>query len=61
MTHEIIDIFYLTDEFCREFTKRFDANLIGNKPKKALKRSDSKVITKDRYETIFYKTPEFFY
>lgn len=42
---KITEIFYLTDEFCQEFTKSFDSHLIGNKPKKMPKMSDSEVIT----------------
>ena len=42
---KITEIFYLTDEFCQEFTKSFDSHLIGNKPKKTPKMSDSEVIT----------------
>jgi len=42
---KITEIFYLTDEFCQEFTKSFDSHLIGNKSKKTPKMSDSEVIT----------------
>ena len=44
-TDKIIEVFYLVDEFCQAFTKSFDAHLIGNKPKKTPKMSDSEVIT----------------
>lgn len=42
---KVTEIFYLTDEFCKEFSKSFDSHLIGNKPKKTPKMSDSEVIT----------------
>ena len=42
---KITEIFYLTDEFCQEFTKSFDNYSIGNKPKKTPKMSDSEEIT----------------
>lgn len=44
-TDKITAVFYLVDEFCQAFTKSFDAHLIGNKPKKTPKMSDSEVIT----------------
>ena len=44
-TDKIIGIFYLTDGFCQWFTKNLDAHLIGNKPKKTPKMSDSEAIT----------------
>jgi len=42
---KITEIFYLTDEFCQEFTKSFDNYSIGNKPKRTPKMSNSEVIT----------------
>ncbi len=42
---KVTDIFYLADEFCQEFSKSFETYLIGNKPKKAPRMSDSEVIT----------------
>lgn len=42
---KVTEIFYLTDEFCQEFSKSFDSHLIGNKPKKQPRMSDSEVIT----------------
>ena len=44
-TDKITAVFYLVDEFCQAFTKSFDAHLIGNKPKKIPKMSDSEVTT----------------
>jgi len=42
---KVTEIFYLADEFCQEFSKRFEPYLIGNKPQKAPRMSDSEVIT----------------
>ena len=42
---KITEIFYLTDEFCQEFTINFQHYLIGNKPKRTPKMTDSEVIT----------------
>lgn len=42
---EVTNIFYLADEFCQEFSKSFNGYLIGNKPKKRPRMSDSEVIT----------------
>ena len=42
---KITEIFYLTDEFCQEFTINFQHYLIGNKPKRTQKMTDSEVIT----------------
>jgi len=42
---KITEIFYLSDEFCQEFSSFFEKNLIGNNPKKKPKMSDSEVIT----------------
>jgi len=42
---KVTEIFYLADEFCREFKKEFDGHLIGNPPKKRPRMSDSEVIT----------------
>ena len=41
---KVTEIFYLVDEFCLEFSKNFNQYLIGNKPKKTPKMSDSEVI-----------------
>lgn len=43
--NKVTEIFYLTDEFCQEFKKSFDSHLIGNRPKKAPRMSDSEIIT----------------
>ena len=42
---KVTEIFYLTDEFCREFSNYFEGHLIGNKPKKLPRMSDSEVIS----------------
>lgn len=42
---KITEIFYLVDEFCTEFSKSFEKHLLGNKPKKTSKMSDSELIT----------------
>ena len=42
---QVTEIFYLADEFCQEFSKSFDCYLIGNKPKKKPRMSDSEVMT----------------
>lgn len=42
---KITEIFYLVDEFCAEFSKSFDTHLLGNKPRKTPRMSDSEVIT----------------
>lgn len=42
---KITEIFYLTDEFCREFQKSIQGHLLGNPPKKKPKMSQSEVIT----------------
>ncbi len=42
---EVINIFYLADEFCQEFSKYFNSYRIGNRPKKHSRMSDSEVIT----------------
>ncbi len=42
---KVTEIFYLTDEFCQEFSKSFEPYLIGNKPKKPSIMTDSEVIT----------------
>lgn len=41
---KITEVFYLIDEFCNEFSKSFEKNLLGNKPKKTPRMSDSEVI-----------------
>lgn len=43
--NKVTEIFYLADEFCKEFSKSFETHLIGNKPKKKARMSDSEVIT----------------
>ncbi len=35
--HKITDIFCIVDEFCKEFTKSLEPNLIGNKLKRQKK------------------------
>jgi hypothetical protein len=42
---QVTEIFYLADEFCQEFSKNIEGYLIGNKPKKQPRMSDSEVIT----------------
>ena len=42
---KITEIFYLTDEFCTEFQKSIQGNLLGNPSKKKPKMSQSEVIT----------------
>ncbi len=42
---KITEIFYLTDEFCKEFEKSISKRSLGNKPKKRPKMSQSEVIT----------------
>ena len=42
---KIIEIFYLTDEFCLEFEKSISSYSLGNQPKKKPKMSQSEVIT----------------
>ena len=41
---KVTEIFYLADEFCQEFSKKFDQHLIGAKPRKTPRMSDSEVI-----------------
>ncbi len=42
---KITEIFYLTDEFCQEFEKSTSNHILGNKPKRRPKMSQSEVIT----------------
>ena len=42
---QIMEIFYLADEYCKEFSIYFDRHLLGNKPKKPPRMSNSEVIT----------------
>ena len=42
---QVIEIFYMTDEFCKEFSENFKQYLIGNVPKKKPKMSDSEIIS----------------
>ena len=42
---KITEIFYLTDEFCKEFQKSIQGHLLGNQSKKKPKMSQSEVIT----------------
>lgn len=42
---KITEIFYLTDDFCSEFTKTMNSHTLGNKPKKKPIMSTSEVIT----------------
>ena len=41
---KIIEIFYLADEFCQEFTKTVSKPCIGNEPKKKPRMRQSEVI-----------------
>jgi hypothetical protein len=42
---QVTEIFYLADEFCREFSIKFKQYQLGNPPKKVPRMSDSEVIT----------------
>ena len=42
---KITEIFYIADEFCKEFDAIISAQIIGNKPKKKPRMTDSEVIT----------------
>lgn len=42
---KITNIFYLTDEFCKNFKKTIEPHLIGNTPKRKPTMTDSEVIT----------------
>jgi len=42
---QVTEIFYLADEFCKEFSTRFQSYLIGNPPRKKARMSDSEVIS----------------
>ena len=42
---KIIEIFYLIDEFCKEFENSMSKHTLGNQPKKKPKMSQSEVIT----------------
>lgn len=42
---KVTEIFYLADDFCKEFSNYFESHLIGNKPKKLPTMSDSEIIT----------------
>jgi hypothetical protein len=42
---KITEIFYITDEFCKNFKNSIEAHLIGNKPKKQPIMTESEVIT----------------
>ena len=44
-TDKVTEIFYLTDEFCKGFKEIISASMIGNKPKRKPRMSDSEVIT----------------
>lgn len=44
-TDKVTEIFYLTDEFCKEFKGIINASMIGNEPKRKPRMSDSEVIT----------------
>lgn len=43
-TDKITEIFFLADEFCKEFSKSIDSHSLGNKPKRKPKMSQSEVI-----------------
>ena len=42
---KVTEIFYLIDEFCQEFCKNITPRLIGNKPKRKPRMSDSEIMT----------------
>ena len=42
---KVTEIFYLTDEFCKEFKAAISSSMIGNEPKRKPRMSDSEVIT----------------
>lgn len=42
---KITEIFYLTDEFCKEFKAIISTSMLGNEPKRKPRMSDSEVIT----------------
>jgi hypothetical protein len=42
---KVTEIYYITDEFCRNFRSKIDAHLIGNVPKKKPLMSESEIIT----------------
>ena len=42
---KITEIFYITDEFCKNFKNSIEAHLVGNKPKKQPIMTESEVIT----------------
>jgi len=42
---KITEIFYFTDEFCKEFEKSISKHSLGNKPKRKPKMTQSEVIT----------------
>lgn len=44
-TDKVTEIFYLTDEFCREFNEFIATSMIGNEPKRKPRMSESEVIT----------------
>lgn len=43
--HKITEIFYIADEFCKEFDAFLSTKVIGNKPKKKPRMTNSEVIT----------------
>ena len=44
-TDKITDIFYLIDEFCKEFNTSIASHTLGNKPKRVPRMTTSEVIT----------------
>jgi len=42
---KITEIFYLTDEFCKDFEKTISKHTLGNEPRRKPKMSQSEVIT----------------
>jgi hypothetical protein len=42
---KVTEIFYLTDEFCKEFKALISTSMLGNEPKRKPRMSDSEVIT----------------
>lgn len=44
-TDKVTEIFYLTDEFCKEFKAIISTSMLGKEPKRKPRMSDSEVIT----------------
>ena len=59
---KITEIFYLVDDFCKEFEKSIENHLLGNKPKKKPRMSCSEVITiMVMFHSGGFKTMKHFY